>query len=179
MRDHHSHDVLLMCCDCHRSSNLHDLELRRQLARECDAPIGSREDVKFKEDRTLKTVHSAAKALVRNRDLQKIPEQRVEELRNVLKDYYQVTEVSDDVLESGLRLQSRCENCHFHCFARTCHYFTTTLQSLQRILLSSWVKGGRALQENYKHFSARGQMARTFFEDHAAQVSAGVLVSSY
>ena len=50
MRDHQSHDVLLMCSSCHRQSNLHDMDLRRQLAEECNAPIGSDRDIKFRED---------------------------------------------------------------------------------------------------------------------------------
>ena len=40
MKDHQSHDVLLMCVRCHQLSNIHDAELRRELAELCDAPIG-------------------------------------------------------------------------------------------------------------------------------------------
>ena len=40
MKDHQSHDVLLMCVPCHQLSNIHDTELRRELAELCDAPIG-------------------------------------------------------------------------------------------------------------------------------------------
>jgi len=41
MKDHQSHDVLLMCVRCHQLSNIHDTELRRELAELCDAPIGN------------------------------------------------------------------------------------------------------------------------------------------
>ena len=46
MRDHQSHDVLLMCINCHQESNLHDFGLRKALEAECDAPIGTADDVK-------------------------------------------------------------------------------------------------------------------------------------
>jgi hypothetical protein len=46
MKDHISHDVLLLCLDCHLKSNSFDVMLRQQLAVECNAPIGSCDDVK-------------------------------------------------------------------------------------------------------------------------------------
>jgi hypothetical protein len=51
MRDHQSHDVLLMCVSCHQTSNRHDFTLRKELESECDAPIGTEEDVKVRNDR--------------------------------------------------------------------------------------------------------------------------------
>lgn len=39
MKDHTSHDVLLLCPQCHQISNIHDLRLREKLALECDAPF--------------------------------------------------------------------------------------------------------------------------------------------
>ena len=39
MKSHQSHDVLLLCPNCHEVSNRHDLDLRRQLADLCDAPL--------------------------------------------------------------------------------------------------------------------------------------------
>lgn len=42
MKDHTSHDVLLLCPRCHQISNMHDLRLREQLAIECDAPFSSK-----------------------------------------------------------------------------------------------------------------------------------------
>ena len=40
MKDHQSHDVLLMCVRCHQKSNILDAGLRSRLAHECGAPIG-------------------------------------------------------------------------------------------------------------------------------------------
>ena len=67
MREHQSHDILLMCYDCHKRSNLYDLALRQKLANECGAPIGTEDDVKVREDRDLKAVRSAARAIVKHK----------------------------------------------------------------------------------------------------------------
>ena len=40
MKDHHSHDVLLLCPDCHCFSNHYDDRLRKELATKYDAPLG-------------------------------------------------------------------------------------------------------------------------------------------
>lgn len=42
MKDHTSHDVVLLCPRCHQISNMQDLRLREQLAIECDAPFTSK-----------------------------------------------------------------------------------------------------------------------------------------
>jgi hypothetical protein len=46
MKDHISHDVLLLCLECHLKSNSYDVMLRQQLANECNAPIGCCDDIK-------------------------------------------------------------------------------------------------------------------------------------
>lgn len=42
MKDHTSHDVVLLCPKCHQFSNIHDLRLRQKLATECNAPFDSK-----------------------------------------------------------------------------------------------------------------------------------------
>ena len=76
MRDHTSHDVLLMCVQCHQKSNYYDLELRRSLADECDAPL--KESRVLEEDQGVKKLISASRALIKSRE--QIPEARVREL---------------------------------------------------------------------------------------------------
>lgn len=39
LKNHHSHDVLLVCLRCHTLSNLYDQTLRDQLVKQCDAPL--------------------------------------------------------------------------------------------------------------------------------------------
>ena len=100
MRDHQSHDILLMCVSCHQRSNILDTSLRQELADECDAPIGTSSDVKQREDSDLKRVRSAARALLKNAG-NKIPAERAQELASVVKSYYNVDELSQGVLEQG------------------------------------------------------------------------------
>ena len=68
MRDHQSHDILLMCIDCHQVSNLHDFGLRKMLEVECDAPIGTADDVKVRlrnsERRSAKSGCAGARNLI-------------------------------------------------------------------------------------------------------------------
>lgn len=42
LKNHTSHDVVLLCPKCHQISNMHDLSLREKLAKECDAPFASK-----------------------------------------------------------------------------------------------------------------------------------------
>ena len=46
MKDHMCHDILLLCRDCHLRSDMFNVALRYQLAEECNAPIGTQEDIK-------------------------------------------------------------------------------------------------------------------------------------
>ena len=103
MRDHQSHDVLLFCPDCHKLGNTYDLTLRQQLAVKCNAPIGTEEDVKVKEDSQLKKVKSAGRALLNGH---KIPLERQQELKNILKNYYEVDDVTEEVMRKGANLES-------------------------------------------------------------------------
>ncbi|XP_058423181.1 exonuclease 3'-5' domain-containing protein 2 isoform X3 [Diceros bicornis minor] len=50
MKDHNSHDVLLLCTSCHAISNYYDNHLKQQLAKEFQAPIGSEEGLRLLED---------------------------------------------------------------------------------------------------------------------------------
>lgn len=39
MKDHVSHDIVLLCPTCHQRSNSIDLQLRKVLAEQCNAPL--------------------------------------------------------------------------------------------------------------------------------------------
>lgn len=43
MKDHTSHDILLLCPSCHQLSNCADLSVRTQLAKKCNAPLNKAE----------------------------------------------------------------------------------------------------------------------------------------
>ena len=86
-----------------------DLELRRQLSIECDAPINAEEDIKLREDFACRQVRSAARALTTGNKDGKIPATRVAELENILKDYYKTEIISKQLLETAARLDSKYE----------------------------------------------------------------------
>jgi len=112
MRDHQSHDVLLFCIECHQRGNCFDLSLRQKLALECDAPIGTEEDVKVKEDVELKQVRSAGRALINDKG-HKIPDERIQQLEKVLRDYYGVDQVTRDVMRKGADLETNILNDNY------------------------------------------------------------------
>lgn len=43
MKDHSSHDILLLCPTCHQRSNITDLQMRQRLAFLADAPFTAKE----------------------------------------------------------------------------------------------------------------------------------------
>ncbi|PSN47595.1 Exonuclease 3'-5' domain-containing protein 2 [Blattella germanica] len=91
MKDHMSHDILLLCLECHLRSNILDVMMRNQLAEKCNAPIGIREDVKVFDIPDLKKVRSAARALL-SKDVNKIPPARRKQLENTLRIHFEITE---------------------------------------------------------------------------------------
>uniref|UniRef100_A0A2C9LLN1 3'-5' exonuclease domain-containing protein n=1 Tax=Biomphalaria glabrata TaxID=6526 RepID=A0A2C9LLN1_BIOGL len=105
LKDHSSHDVLLLCTDCHRKSCDSDIILRMQLAQECNAPLESGSSAKVVLDHDLQKVRSAARALKANRKT--IPEKRVHELEEILKMFYGVGTISQDVLEQATSIDAR------------------------------------------------------------------------
>ncbi|XP_042229715.1 exonuclease 3'-5' domain-containing protein 2-like isoform X1 [Homarus americanus] len=102
LKDHQSHDVVLLCLECHRQSTLHDTVLRNMLAKEFDAPIGTERDVKVTIDPYRKIVKNAAGALLRSRA--KIPHKRVIELEDVVKNYFNVEEVNEKHLHDAANM---------------------------------------------------------------------------
>ena len=100
MKNHQSHDILLLCGACHRISHTSNLALHTQLAEECNTPIRTVDTVRETDDFLLKKVRSAAKAIESARD--KIPLERLAELEAIITEYYSVSSLTDDVLKKAL-----------------------------------------------------------------------------
>ncbi|XP_077546846.1 exonuclease 3'-5' domain-containing protein 2-like [Haemaphysalis longicornis] len=111
MKNHISHDILLLCIRCHQLSNLKDIALRKALARECNAPIDSSEVVKFKEDPVLRKVRSAGRTLAQARNF--LPQERVALLEDVLRDHFKVDEVTDAIIQAAANVDRRIVNEKF------------------------------------------------------------------
>ncbi|XP_072221487.1 exonuclease 3'-5' domain-containing protein 2 isoform X1 [Leuresthes tenuis] len=111
MKDHNSHDILLLCTTCHAASNVHDSFLKQQLADEFAAPQGCEEGVRLLEDSDRRRVRSAARALLSAGE--GLPEQRREELQVLIKNFLSINEeqeLTDEVLQQAASLETRILN---------------------------------------------------------------------
>ncbi|KAM6393984.1 exonuclease 3'-5' domain-containing protein 2 isoform 2-T5 [Pluvialis apricaria] len=107
MKDHNSHDVLLLCTSCHAISNYYDNHLKQQLAEEFGAPIGSEEGVRLLEDPLRRQVRSGARALL-NAD--GLPDPRRAELLQSIKDFFNTEAVTPEMLQEAAGLETRICN---------------------------------------------------------------------
>lgn len=105
MKDHNSHDILLLCTACHAASNVHDCFLKQLLADEYAAPQGCEEGVRLLEDADRRRVRSAARALLTVRD--GLPVERREELKAVIKSYMEEQELTTEALQRAAGLETR------------------------------------------------------------------------
>ncbi|KAK1160454.1 hypothetical protein AOXY_G20658 [Acipenser oxyrinchus oxyrinchus] len=107
MKDHNSHDVLLLCTSCHAASNYHDNLLKQQLSEEHNAPLGCEEGLRPLEDPDRRQVRSGARALLKADSL---PESRREELLGTLRTFYSLDEVTPALLQEAAGLETRIFN---------------------------------------------------------------------
>ncbi|KAM7159144.1 exonuclease 3'-5' domain-containing protein 2 [Molossus nigricans] len=107
MKDHNSHDVLLLCTSCHAISNYYDNHLKQQLAKEFQAPIGSEEGLRLLEDPERRQMRSGARALL---SAESLPAQRKEELLRALREFYSTDTVTDEMLQEAASLETRISN---------------------------------------------------------------------
>lgn len=111
MKNHISHDILLLCLHCHQISNLRDAALRKTLAKECNAPIESGEVGKVRDDHHLRKVRSAGRALLIARKT--LPDDRAMVLEDVLKKHFNVDEVTDDIIKTASEMDTKIYNEEF------------------------------------------------------------------
>ncbi|XP_052101833.1 exonuclease 3'-5' domain-containing protein 2-like isoform X1 [Mytilus californianus] len=108
LKDHASHDILLLCMSCHVRSTQYDTTLRYQLAEECNAPIDMGSGTKQLSDHDLQKVRSAARALLNPKA--KIPESRKMELKKTLEDFYGILDFSPEILAQAAEIEYRVDN---------------------------------------------------------------------
>jgi hypothetical protein len=97
MKDHSSHDVLLLCAHCHQQSNMIENKMRFHLEELCNAPLKNSQP---KEMRLLanqeRESQKAACALLFNSE--KMPEKRQEELKDKLRSFYPDRELTKEFI---------------------------------------------------------------------------------
>ncbi|WAR21792.1 EXD2-like protein [Mya arenaria] len=96
LKDHSSHDVLLLCINCHLRCSDYETTLRLRLAAECDAPLDSGRD---------------SKPLLKSRD--QIPEDRVAHLEKTVKNFYGVKSLPVELLEDAVAMETRVRNSQY------------------------------------------------------------------
>ncbi|XP_028677278.1 exonuclease 3'-5' domain-containing protein 2 isoform X1 [Erpetoichthys calabaricus] len=107
MKDHNSHDVLLLCTSCHATSNYYDTLLKQQLAEEYNAPLGCEDGVRLLEDGDRRQVRSAARALL---NAESLPECRKVELLKLIQDFFGIKEVTTEKVQEAAGLETRIFN---------------------------------------------------------------------
>uniref|UniRef100_U5ESD1 Exonuclease 3'-5' domain-containing protein 2 n=1 Tax=Corethrella appendiculata TaxID=1370023 RepID=U5ESD1_9DIPT len=113
MKEHTSHDVLLLCLECHQKSNYSDVGMRKKLEKLCNAPL-TNSSGNFKEFIINERVEirKAARALYINPD--KIPEEKKEQLREKLLSYFpEGTEISNEFLQEYSNIDVKIPNENF------------------------------------------------------------------
>ncbi|GFQ75615.1 exonuclease 3'-5' domain-containing protein 2 [Trichonephila clavata] len=104
MKKNLSHDVVLLCDDCHKRSNILDQEMRHKLAELCSAPLNSQKVAKLRCNPEIAKVKSAAIALQKFGS--KMTESRQKELKKVICNYYNITSCNDDILQEACKLEN-------------------------------------------------------------------------
>uniref|UniRef100_A0A1E1WP01 Exonuclease 3'-5' domain-containing protein 2 n=1 Tax=Pectinophora gossypiella TaxID=13191 RepID=A0A1E1WP01_PECGO len=117
MKDHSSHDVVLLCVECHRTSNIRDQAVRERLAQLCGAPLAaSQNHVKYTEDADCRKIRSAARALLQKSRKHVLPEERRRQLENILLQHYpEQDEVTEELLEEAANIQVVFDNPDYEC----------------------------------------------------------------
>ncbi|XP_045760722.1 exonuclease 3'-5' domain-containing protein 2 [Maniola jurtina] len=111
MKEHSSHDVVLLCVACHQLSNMLDRALRERLAEQCAAPLGSHGNSKIIEDPDCKKIRSAARALLYQSRKHVLPEARRKELEGVILQHYLLhDEITEELLKEAAQIEVVFEN---------------------------------------------------------------------
>ncbi|XP_023954767.2 exonuclease 3'-5' domain-containing protein 2 [Bicyclus anynana] len=111
MKEHSSHDVVLLCVSCHQLSNMLDRTLRERLAEQCAAPLASHGHSRVTEDVDCKKIRSAARALLYQARKHVLPEARRAELEAViLQHYLQHDVITEELLKEAAEIQVVFEN---------------------------------------------------------------------
>ncbi|KAK3892385.1 hypothetical protein Pcinc_003755 [Petrolisthes cinctipes] len=106
LKEHASHDLLLLCPPCHQAANLYDVSLRQNLTKECQAILRHCSQSRMNIDSTLMSVRSAARALIKSRA--KLPSKRIQELEEVVQYHYD--SLTEATLQAAAALEVRVIN---------------------------------------------------------------------
>ncbi|XP_026464756.1 exonuclease 3'-5' domain-containing protein 2-like [Ctenocephalides felis] len=125
MKEHTSHDVLLLCTSCHQKSNISDLSMRRKLGIMCGAPLESEEGShRLIQSADMRQLKSAARALLYSSDI--IPDSRKEILRQIILRSYPDSEITEQLLKQACEVQTTLPNMSYEPHgSKVVEYFST------------------------------------------------------
>lgn len=204
MKEHVSHDVLLLCADCHQRSSICDDRLRQELAELCNAPLaGQKNGSKEIRIESMAEIRKAARALLNS--AAKIPPERKQVLEERLLSLLnslgsegdsvssetptgpQITELTQNLLEEYSNIDISVRN-ELYCAhgERVVEHFKKTpggLMQLERRWRENFLHTMRpkhlpqlwSVDHNYKRLEIRAVEGRVNVEDLAI---AGISLNS-
>uniref|UniRef100_A0AAG5CUQ4 Exonuclease 3'-5' domain-containing protein 2 n=1 Tax=Anopheles atroparvus TaxID=41427 RepID=A0AAG5CUQ4_ANOAO len=200
MKEHVSHDVLLLCADCHQRSNMVDERLRQELATLCEAPLaGQKNGSKEIRLETMTEIRKAARALRYSAGL--MPPERCQHLQEKLlqllnsqadegegvQNGTRFTELTPDLLQTYSDIDISVRN-ELYCAhgERVVEYFKQRpggLSQLERMWREQFLRTMRpkflpalwSVDHNYKRLEIRAGEGRVNVEDLAI---AGISLNS-
>jgi hypothetical protein len=106
LKEHVSHDVLLLCLPCHQLASAHCDRLKSLLAQEYSAPLSSAANSRFTQDHRLSRVKNCARALVKG---QGIPEGRRKELMAAVAEFLRCApeDITPDMIQEAAEIDTR------------------------------------------------------------------------
>jgi len=109
LKSHSSHDVVVLCIDCHEDYEHHAFKLKQEIAKEYGVPVSGKGVC---VDECLRLVRSAGGTLSRYRP--QLPAKREQELLDVLRDYYGRDAITDEDIEEAAAIDHRVTEDFVH-----------------------------------------------------------------
>ena len=105
MKEHISHDVLLLCVACHQHCDNHDRFMRRDVCLQYNVPIDAGTQ-KYHEDSDRVKIRSLARAMIGQ---QQLPERRKEEIMKKLTEYLECksSDITPELLQQLANTETR------------------------------------------------------------------------
>ena len=97
IKNHACHDILLLCIPCFTLYEPVQKRFKEKLADQYDAPLEGKPFNRYPERRQVVNAASALTARFAN----KIPHDRKEELRHVVREYFKVDQVTEELLQQA------------------------------------------------------------------------------
>ncbi|KRX97772.1 Exonuclease 3'-5' domain-containing protein 2 [Trichinella pseudospiralis] len=103
LKSFRSHDILLLCFDCHRQAEYYDTLFQRSLAEQCDAPLRLLEQQEDKFSKDAFKIRGYARTLKFH--LHQLPDDRREYLQKQLALFFQQDKFQLDLIEKAIEME--------------------------------------------------------------------------